>query len=70
MQGLISYLPNCRQMKMTEKLSAARWAMMSAESLCPIKIIFVVRAFCRGRCPHPPLQYGVTLTRSYPLCPS
>ena len=37
MQGLISYLPNCRQMKMTEKLSAARWAMMSAESLCPIK---------------------------------
>ena len=37
MQGLISYLPNCRHMKMTEKLSAARWAMMSAESLCPLK---------------------------------
>lgn len=37
MQGLISYLPNCRHMKMTEKLSAARWSMMSAESLCPIK---------------------------------
>ena len=37
MQGLISYLPNCRNMKMTEKLSAARWAMMSAQSLCPIK---------------------------------
>ena len=37
MQGLISYLPNCRQMKMTEKLSAARWAMMPAESLCPPK---------------------------------
>ena len=37
MQGLISYLPNCRHMKITEKLSAARWAMMSAESLCPIK---------------------------------
>ena len=37
MQGLISYLPNCRNMKMTEKLSAARWAMMPAESLCPAK---------------------------------
>ena len=37
MQGLISYLPNCRNMKMTEKLSAARWSMMSAQSLCPIK---------------------------------
>lgn len=37
MQGLISYLPNCRHMKMTEKLSAARWAMMPAESLCPAK---------------------------------
>ena len=37
MQGLISYLPNCRHMKMTEKLSAARWSMMSAESLCPLK---------------------------------
>ena len=37
MQGLLSYLPNCRNMKMTEKLSAARWAMMSAASLCPIK---------------------------------
>lgn len=37
MQGLISYLPNCRHMKMTEKLSAARWSMMSAESLCPMK---------------------------------
>ena len=37
MQGLISYLPNCKQLKMTEKLSAARWAMMPAESLCPIK---------------------------------
>ena len=37
MQGLISYLPNCRHMKMTEKLSAARWAMMPAESLCPVK---------------------------------
>lgn len=37
MQGLISYLPNCRTLKMTEKLSAARWAMMSAESLCPMK---------------------------------
>lgn len=37
MQGLISYLPNCRNMKMSEKLSAARWAMMSAASLCPIK---------------------------------
>ena len=34
--GLISYLPNCRNMKMTEKLSAARWSMMSAQSLCPI----------------------------------
>lgn len=37
MQGLISYLPNCRTLKMGEKLSAARWAMMSAESLCPVK---------------------------------
>lgn len=37
MQGLISYLPNCKQLKMSEKLSAARWAMMPAESLCPIK---------------------------------
>ena len=37
MQGLIGYLPNCRNMKMTEKLSAARWSMMSAQSLCPIK---------------------------------
>lgn len=37
MQGLISYLPNCRTLKMGEKLSAARWAMMSAESLCPAK---------------------------------
>lgn len=37
MQGLISYLPNCKQLKMTEKLSAARWAMMPAESLCPLK---------------------------------
>ncbi len=37
MQSLISYLPNCKQLKMTEKLSAARWAMMPAESLCPIK---------------------------------
>lgn len=37
MQGLISYLPNCRAMKMTEKLSAARWSMMSPESLCPIR---------------------------------
>lgn len=37
MQGLISYLPNCKQLKMTEKLSAARWAMMPAESLCPSK---------------------------------
>lgn len=37
MQGLISYLPNCRTLKMGEKLSAARWAMMSAESLCPMK---------------------------------
>lgn len=37
MQGLISYLPNCKQLKMGEKLSAARWAMMPAESLCPLK---------------------------------
>ena len=37
MQSLIGYLPNCRTLKMTEKLSAARWAMMSAESLCPMK---------------------------------
>ena len=37
MQGLISYLPNCKQLKMTEKLSAARWSMMPAESLCPAK---------------------------------
>ncbi|HJC02307.1 MAG TPA: glycosyltransferase [Candidatus Gemmiger stercoripullorum] len=37
MQGLLSYLPNCKQLKMTEKLSAARWAMMPAESLCPMK---------------------------------
>lgn len=37
MQGLISYLPNCKQLKMTEKLSAARWAIMPAESLCPLK---------------------------------
>ena len=37
MQSLIVYLPNCRTLKMTEKLSAARWAMMSAESLCPMK---------------------------------
>ena len=37
MQGLISYLPNCKQLKMTEKLSAARWSMMPAESLCPSK---------------------------------
>ena len=37
MQGLISYLPNCKQLKMTEKLSAARWAMMPAEMLCPMK---------------------------------
>lgn len=37
MQGLLSYLPNCRCMKMSDKLSAARWSMMSAESLCPIK---------------------------------
>ena len=41
MQGLISYLPNCRHMKMTEKLSAARWAMMPAESLCPVFVLFV-----------------------------
>ena len=37
MQGLISYLPNCKQLKMSEKLSAARWSMMPAESLCPVK---------------------------------
>ena len=37
MQGLIGYLPNCKQLKMTEKLSAARWSMMPAESLCPLK---------------------------------
>lgn len=37
MQSLIGYLPNCRTLKMSEKLSAARWAMMSAESLCPMK---------------------------------
>ena len=37
MQSLIGYLPNCRTLKMTEKLSAARWAMISAESLCPMK---------------------------------
>lgn len=37
MQGLIRYLPNCRHMKMGEKLSAARWSMMNAESLCPLK---------------------------------
>ena len=37
MQGLISYLPNCKQLKMTEKLSAARWSMMPAESLCTLK---------------------------------
>ena len=37
MQSLIGYLPNCRTLKMTEKLSAARWAMLSAESLCPMK---------------------------------
>ena len=37
MQSLIGYLPNCRTLKMTEKLSAALWAMMSAESLCPMK---------------------------------
>jgi glycosyltransferase involved in cell wall biosynthesis len=37
MQGLISYLPNCKQLKMTEKLSAARWAIMPAESLIPLK---------------------------------
>ena len=37
MQGLISYLPNCRSLKMTEKLSCMRWAMMPAESLVPIK---------------------------------
>lgn len=37
MQGLISYLPNCKGLKTTEKLSCARWAMMPAESLVPIK---------------------------------
>lgn len=37
MQGLLDYLPNCRAMKMSDKLSAARWSMMSAESLCPLK---------------------------------
>ena len=37
MQGLISYLPNCKQLKMTEKLSAARWSMTPAEILCPAK---------------------------------
>lgn len=37
MQGLVSYLPNCKQLKMTEKLSAARWSMMPAESLCSPK---------------------------------
>jgi len=37
MQGLISYLPNCKSMKLVDKLSAARWSMMSAESLCPAK---------------------------------
>ncbi len=37
MQGLITSLPNCKQLKMTEKLSAARWSMMPAESLCPVK---------------------------------
>ena len=37
MQGLIGYLPNCKSLKMTEKLSCARWAMMPAESLIPLK---------------------------------
>ena len=37
MQGLISYLPTCRLMKMSDKLSAARWSMMPAASLCPPK---------------------------------
>lgn len=33
MQGLLSYLPNCKLLKMAQKLSCARWAMMPAESL-------------------------------------
>ncbi len=33
MQGLLEYLPNCKQLKMAQKLSCARWAMMPAESL-------------------------------------
>ena len=37
MQGLLDCLPNCRAMKMSDKLSAARWSMMNAESLCPLK---------------------------------
>ena len=37
MQGLLDCLPNCRAMKLSDKLSAARWSMMSAESLCPLK---------------------------------
>ena len=35
MQGLISYLPNCKQLKMTEKLSAARWSMMPCRKPVP-----------------------------------
>ena len=40
MQGADQLPANCRHMKMTEKLSAARWAMMPAESLARQVIVY------------------------------